>query len=567
MGANEVTTYEPIRGGIKVIAGTQSTSYFLSERPAIGSAAIEDAKKGLKTKLNIEKIGTELEHCVDLLEVAYYAVNGISNLQSSVSVLQSNLLSALDDSVDVMSDFKVNTGLIIKDFFFAYKFLQKQNSEKALEKFKNAEKYALEMVEKFNMLRTHYKDLAQEAKDITEAAVEAKAGEYKNKKEILSMRNQMEAEVQAFESLKKSYAEQIEKLEKEYTDLNKKLEKAEDRQFALELTGIIIGGLSTAAVGIMGASIYGNGKNAASILNNNESGAGKPEQSGVSGADQQKGDTEISKDLSDKKKEKEKIDSEVKEKKATYEEAQKKVEESVDDTEKETLKAERDKALKELNEVQQRQKNLQDMIGKLQEGCSAVTESCQKAADSQGTIIDNYNARIEKVFELKYKIREKEIENLSSIAKYTKLIADSHITEDAVDLAIKSLIIAVTCMRNIEAILHDIVDFWSKLAAHCKELGSSGMADYIELAEGQDLTQDLDLVQAFFVYLINWTALESVAVAFLTNVETSKAHLRDTIAVVELSREKAWEKAPQIAQVAFKKMNLKLEEEKAESQQ
>jgi len=35
-------------------------------------------------------------------------------------------------------------------------------------------------------------------------------------------------------------------------------------------------------------------------------------------------------------------------------------------------------------------------------------------------------------------------------------------------------------------------------------------------------------------------------------VETLKAHLRDTIAAAELSREKVWEKAPQIAQVALK---------------
>ena len=565
METTAMIKYEPIKGGVKVIEGKQEKIYSFLEKPEATSFAVEQARRSLKTRLNIEKIGSELENCIDLLEVAYYAVNGISKLQSSVSMLQSNLLLALGDSVDVMENFRVNTELIIKDFFLAYKFLNKQNSQKALEKFKNAEKYALEMVDQFQVLRDRYRKLAGDAAEVTRDAAEEKSSEYKNKGELIAMRNQMEAEMAAFESLKKSYVAELEKLEREYSDLNKKLEKAEDRQFALELTGIIVKGLGTMAEGIMAASIYGNGKMPSSSAEDSTKDSSK--KTAAEKESSQTGTNEISKELAEKQKKKDAVDAEVTEKKKTYDEAQKNVEACNDEQSKDGLKAKRDKALNELTDAKERQKLLQATIDKLQEGCNATGDACQKAADSQSTIIENYNVRIQKVFELRNKIKEKEIENLSNIAKYTKTIADSHITEDAVDLAIKSLIIAITCMRNIEVILNDMVDFWSKLAAHCKELGSSGMEDYIELAEGQDLTQDVDLVQGFFAYLVNWTVLELVAEGFLQNVEDSKSHLRKTIAAVELSREKAWEKAPKIAEPVFKRMEIKLEKEKSDQKQ
>jgi hypothetical protein len=560
MSTEVITVCETTDGGVIVQEGNTKTAYPLTQAPPATSIAVANAKNQLKTKLNLEKVQSELDNCVDLLEVSFYAVNGMTALESSVSALQGDLLAVLGKSADVMADFECDTKLILKNFFMAYKFLKIKNAAKVLEKFSSAENFAKSMVTKFQDLALSYQKLQDDAKLIVTNATEERAKQYQDQDSIIAMRTQMEEEMEAFKSMKKSYSDELSELESEYGELNKKLEKAENRQFALELTQVIVTGLGAVAEGAI--AIYANQTKIPSAAPASEGSAGgkKAKDSTKTESGEKEGNSSaIADQLAKKQEEKKAADAEVEEKQKAFDDAQKKVTTSTDDKGKEDLEKKRDKASDELKDAKAKQQALQVAIKTLQDGCSAVSESCQKAADSQSSIIDNYNQRIKAVFDLKYKIKEKEIENLSNMAKYTKEIADSHITESAVQLAIQALILAITSMNTVELIFSDMVEFWNKLGLQCKVLSSSGMDDEIALEEDtQDWTQSNELMTAFFIYLIDWTALESVAESFLDHMESSKEHLRDTIKTPELDREDAWKKAPQLAEPLFKKLNVQL---------
>lgn len=506
---------------------------------------VKEHKNKLLMQINLKEMLSNLLNSVNLLDIVYCSVAGVGRLPGQVSKLQTGLLRDISQSQIVMSSFVTNTEAVLDQLIDVYPELSYGEYEDAIDILVNVKNYAERMRDQAQELKSAFEKRTEESDGILTQAIDTNSQMYEQRDKIQQELLEMQAELAAFETLKEILNEQITQMNEEYQKLEKQEQKAADRAFGMELAGVILGGIGelvSAAVPV---------KELARGVQDSESKAGsKPEQA------QEAPDEEVEENSRVKEKE---------QKVKKLEEKKEKLEQDISDLEKQLkeckpgdeynrLRADADSKKKELEEVSQElemeKKTAEKVKSALKSAGSGFSDAAQKQQDS----VEFYNKRLQEIYRLRQEVQKQDADNKAKIKEYTTKIAGTVSRKDEVDLAVKSLTMAIGSLRRVVVILNETVMFWESIVQCCKALAGSDLADRIRKGCSKAISDGAQpfymggfFVKTFLTYLMQWTALNLISCDYVAAMNTVRKELGSTIAQEEGVREVQWEKAAQLA--------------------
>lgn len=534
-------------GKIVVKSGNKSKFYDLKQLPDDKDMLVIEEKENILGQINLEKLLQNLDISVDLLGVAYNAVNSMQGLQKGVSNLQMRLKDTLTLSKTTVLDFKYGTDDISWKLLDAYNALLQSDEEGALEILCDIQDKATEMRESSEELGNRFGSMANDTEKVLNKTIEENADRYAQRDAVMEDHRRMEAETAAFETLKKNYAQRVQELTSEYSTLQKRQEKQEERAFALQLTGAILGALG------MGVQ--------AAMHESGQTGAATPESATAAQAQA---------DLEAKKKEQEALEQELAAVNKEIAELDAKLEDKKDSGEHEKLKAEKERLTKTKEEKTEKLSSVKTQVSSMSDAVKDLGSSFGEMGKRLSDGAEKYNNRLEEVFKLKRELEEKERDNLAKLAEYTKKIANAVITKDSLDAAISSLVTAVGCLRQVVSNIKDMVEFWKSIEACCKVLASedtikkvqrvemkfTGKIDKVSLEVRVKPYKEFAFMRSYLVYMVRWVALNQICSEYLKAVDKTSGRLSESIKAPEKTREEHWKDASVLAENLGGKIEL-----------
>lgn len=366
-------------------------TYSLTKAPTPDSFLVVQEKQWILGQLNLNKLLQNLDSCVDLLEIAYNAVNGMEGLHRSVSDIQIRFGDALITSNETVQGFAYKTSSIIDAFIETYECLLDGDEASAIETLKGIQKYAVAMRQQSEALGDTFDTLAKNTNSALNETIEKNAINYVQKEEIIKQNAEMEAQVAAMEALKKNLEEKVTAITADYSKVQKQQEKQEERAFALQLTGAILGGLGLAAK--QGVDMYANSQ--------------VPGYKTPSG-DSQQTQTQIG----EFKTKKDNLEKDIKTIDDDNKTDQEKLEKTSDNAEKDALR-------EKIRKANENKSSKQNEIKELDLKINALSKSIEKIGDSSNYKL--FDLKIPLIFLLLF------LENvhLTSVSKYNILLKKS----------------------------------------------------------------------------------------------------------------------------------------------
>lgn len=524
-------------------------TYSLTKAPTPDSFLVVQEKQWILGQLNLNKMLQNLDSCVDLLEIAYNAVNGMEGLHRSVSDIQIRFGDALITSNETVQGFAYKTSSIIDAFIETYECLLDGDEASAIETLKGIQKYAVAMRQKSEALGDTFDTLAKNTNSALNETIEKNAINYVQKEEIIKQNAEMEAQVAAMEALKKNLEEKVTAITADYSKVQKQQEKQEERAFALQLTGAILGGLGLAAK--QGVDMYANSQ--------------VPGYKTPSG-DSQQTQTQIG----EFKTKKDNLEKDIKTIDDDNKTDQEKLEKTSDNAEKDALREKIRKANENKSSKQNEIKELDLKINALSKSIEKIGDSFSELGELLQDKAESYETRLNEIFKMKSELEKQERDNITKLAEYTKRISNTVIQKDSLEMAINSLITAVGCLRKVVSYLKDMVAFWKSIETCCDSLSGTETIDAVtrvqkkfsndnELSARVQPYKEIRFMRVFIKYLVRWVALNSVCIEYVKAIETTRSNLNTSIAQKETSREEHWEQASKLAEKVNKKLTSQIE--------
>jgi predicted nucleic acid-binding Zn-ribbon protein len=526
-------------GAIFVTSGKQQEKYTLQERPSAKSIAVRGEKQNILGEINLEKMLNNLDLSVDLLQVAYNAVNGMKGLQKGVSNLQMRLADTLILSGATVQKFGYKTDDVIYNFIDAYNLLLSSEEEEALEILGDIRDEASAMREDAEKLGNKFQSIADDTEKVLNATIDQNTENYEKRESVIEDSNRMKAEEAALNALKDNLSARLKELNAEYSKLQKQQEKQEERAFALQLTGAILGALGMGVQTAMEVGGVGGGAPAASAS----------AQSAQASLDA-------------KKKERETLEGELKEINEKLSDLEAKLSDEKEQEKRDKLKAEREKLLKQKDDKNDKLKTVKTEYEALANSVKELGSSFEKTGEALSESAQSYNARLDEIFKIKTEIADKERENLVKLAEYAVKISNAVITKDSLDTAISSLVTAIGCLRQVVSHIKDMVAFWKSIETCCETLAGNktiesvtrveekfkGKEDEVSLEKRTRPYKEAAFVRPYFTYLVRWAALHEICAEYTAALSKTKVRLNESIAAPEKTREEHWKDASTLAE-------------------
>jgi hypothetical protein len=188
-----------------------------------------------------------LSFCVDLFQITYYAVNGMKGLSASVADLQQKLADNLILSNENIQRTCYKTDSIIGKFLDAYGYLLSGNEDIALEILGDVKEDATTMRQDAEKLAAKFTDVANKTENVLTETIELGTQNYEKRDAVVAESRRVADEAAVFEMLKRNLEEGIRGLNMEYNAFQKQQAQTEERAFALQLAGVLLGGLGMTA--------------------------------------------------------------------------------------------------------------------------------------------------------------------------------------------------------------------------------------------------------------------------------------------------------------------------------
>jgi hypothetical protein len=538
-----------VQESVVVKNGSVTETYSLTKQPSKTSLLVKEEKQTILGQIDLQQMLANLDSCVDLLQIAYNAVNGMKGLQGSVSDLQLKLADNLIASNETIQRFCYSTDSIIIKFLDAYNYLLSGDEDIALEILGEVKEQATAMREEAEKLGAKFADVAARTEVVLRDTIERNTQNYEKRDAVVAESNRMAAEAAAFEVLKENLKASIDSLNTEYNTLLKRQEKAEERAFALQLTGAILGGL-----GIVAQSA-------------NDSQNSQPTEGTDVNAQTQA-------DLDQAKKDQEAAEAAIKEIDTQIAAIDTKLDTATNE-EREALRAQKEELLKQKAEKTGSLDALKAKSDKLAESAAAIGDGFSKMGEKLQDTADNYDARLTEIFALRKELERQERENLMKLAEYTKKIANAVIDKDSLETAIASLIVAIGCLRKVVSHLKDMVAFWKSIEVCCESLAGNDTIRSVErlqrkygslpstsesLALRVQPYKEIGFMRVYLSYLVRWVALNEICKEYLDALQLTRSRLNETIREDEKGREEHWEQASLLAGRLNEKLNGQLEQ-------
>jgi DNA repair exonuclease SbcCD ATPase subunit len=403
------------------------------------------------------------------------------------------------------------------------------------------------MREDAEKLGANFAAVADRTEVVLRDTIERNTQNYEKRDAVVAESNRMAAEAAAFEVLKENLKASSDGLNTEYNALLKRQEKAEERAFALQLTGAILGGL-----GIVAQS------------------ANEPQNSQPTEGTDVNAQTQA--DLDQAKKDKEAAEAAIKEIDAQIAAIDAKLDVATNE-EREALRTQKEELLAQKAEKTKSLEGLQTKSDKLAESAAAIGDGFSKMGEKLQENADNYDARLTEIFALRKELERQERENLMKLAEYTKKIANAVIDKDSLETAIASLIVAIGCLRKVVSHLKDMVAFWKSIEVCCESLASNDTIKSVERLQrkyaalpstGENLAlraqpyKEIGFMRVFLGYLVRWVALNEICKDYLDALQLTRSRLNETIREDEKGREDHWAQASMLAGSLNEKLNGQL---------
>ena len=166
-------------------------------------------------------------------------------------------------------------------------------------------------------------------------------------------------------------------------------------------------------------------------------------------------------------------------------------------------------------------------------------------------------------------MEEEQTKQLANLAKYTNRLKTMVIEKNSVEAAVRSLIVAVSCLKNVVVAVMDIALFWTSMEKCCKALATSDLKDTIQDLQEIDKEERIEFYYTgsvmipLLTYMVQWAAVKSISTDFINGAENTRFRLNETITKAdkaEMSREQHWDLASKTAGNVANNLNRQVAE-------
>ncbi|MBQ9983291.1 MAG: hypothetical protein IJP29_01745 [Lachnospiraceae bacterium] len=553
-------------------------SFDMTEPPAEGSLLVEKSKKDVLGEINLVKMLTNLDNCVDLLQITFNAVDGFS-VQSKVQTLSNNFIDAMNKSNATALEFKLATENAMEAYINAYAYLFSGETEIAMELLKDTKSDAARMVKKAEELVCIYDKLTTDTNGALTEVMKERAEDEKKREETNSMIKELEGSIRAMEELKQNLRKDIEQFEADYKKLQEREMKQEERAYDLQLASMIIGAVN----GIFGVATDG-------IMNGGRDERDQAETASETG--------EVSVEVQTKREYTNNI-NEQEAKKLAIHKAETRIEkldelldgqyyigganhESADPTDVDTQKTDEElrqekqakvdeigKLNNELSTLKGQEQALSNTLSGLGLVMDKVAEDTRNNAREIRKVADSLAERMDVISKKRDDLKQQERENLVKLAENTAKMQNMVMDANSLESAIQCLVIAVGCLRRVLAYLQEIKLFWMNIETFCDNLAANdNITKLITIQSGKEPEQRAAyfktrlFVQGYIGVIAKWKALHVIFAEYLVALSTVSTRMSQTLEQsLSADRKEQWKLATQLAGNLKEKLNVELAEQ------
>lgn len=202
-------------GEVALIINGVEEIYSVQKLPDIKSQLVLDSRQDMLGKLSIDILVTNFENTADYVFLAYNALAG-TEVWAKVSGLQKSLLDLTGDCVNVLDLFGIQSQEVAKAFIKTYALLLERKEKLAMIQLRTCGKIANDMATESQKLSDKIISLSSQSSSINGQVITLKTLTESEKANLLNKFNQLQADKEAAEVMRKKLAEDMEKLTKEY---------------------------------------------------------------------------------------------------------------------------------------------------------------------------------------------------------------------------------------------------------------------------------------------------------------------------------------------------------------
>lgn len=202
-------------GELALIINGVEEKYSVQKLPDRKSQLVLDSRQDMLGKLSIDILVTNFENTADYVFLAYNALAG-TEVWARVSGLQKSLLDLTGDCVNVLDIFGIQSQEVAKALIKTYDLLLRRRDQLAKTQLKTCAKIANDMATESEKLSDKIINLSSQSDSINQQVITLKTLSESEKANLLAKFNELKADKEAAEVMRKKLAEDMERLTREY---------------------------------------------------------------------------------------------------------------------------------------------------------------------------------------------------------------------------------------------------------------------------------------------------------------------------------------------------------------
>lgn len=489
----------------------------MSEEPPAGCILVQKGRADVLGQIDLEKMLSNLNNCVDLLQITYNAVDSF-HLQSRVQELSNQFIDAMNFSSRAASEFQGFAQDALEVCIYAYRFLLSGKVEKALELLTGNKSTAAEMVKVSDKLVKTYQGLTDYTNSVLKSVMDERADDEKKREQTKAMICELEGSVQAMETLRESLSADIQQLDSEYRELQEREIREDKRAFGMQLAALILDSIGS-LVGMSHESMQSgksdqDGAAQESQLSSAKDQAEREYSENI--ARQTAIDSQIKKIDSRIQRIDEVLDGELYQGGANNAKADpndpdaRKTDEELLQ-EKQRMVDEKARLNQELNGLKGRESVVKDTLKGLGVAVDDISEKTRAAAQEIQKKADSLATRLKEVGKKRDELKAVERKNLMDLARDTAKMKNMVMDANSLESAVQCLVIAIGCLRKVLAYLQEIKLFWMNVEVFCDNLANnSNLTTMIAEEECTKFFKSRIFVTGYLGLMAKWQALRVV---------------------------------------------------------
>lgn len=530
-------------GMICVSDGKAQEIISIQEVPSQESLLVKEAVSRLYGRINPVTLYNNLSICADLFGITYDAVAGLKGVQSRVWALRESLNLTAIDSGAYVSECINRCQKIPVYYKKAIQALLAQpiQQEKALTVFSMISQEAGKISEKAKELVDRFQKLQGKASQIVQQMLEAKALDIEQEKKLQDNIDQLNAQLASLTVTQGDLESEIEDLTEQYESLNKKIDRVSKQQFALSMVSVIAGAVGTGLQAYVSTTTAG-------MVNN----AGKNVSSAVSSNTQNASMENVKKNLNETNTKISSMDEKIKELEQSISRKDEELNQETDEAKHKTLLSEKEALTKQLDQAKAEKSALQaqastytDVLQGLSAGLASLSTGLSQESSKMSDQVTSLTNMADSVLKQKAAVRKEKREILAKIAENTKIVQNSVVSKNSLDLAIAAISAGIGALNFIVSVLNDFYTFWLSIKVQTANMAQGEIENYITLFgdDPQEL-QSLDFYSMLANNAAQWAALSIVLSAYRNAFESVNEKLQKQLLEKEEAKpEVMWQRA------------------------